>query len=257
MAIEFENRLVAYVDILGWSNATETMSAADLYGILEPLRLRGLSHNETHRQQLVSKFGANVNPLMLEIQYTFFSDCFVFSMPTSMGARIYDAISEIMREFLKSGFAVRGGITAGKLFHHDQVAFGPALLAAHRIENEQANFARVMVDENAIRATGIKQDFAIIKDHLGNWIIDPFPRIATSSDMRDLIQQFFEPQHTLKIIDQKITGYASQSRIRDIWRFQAEVCALSLEKYGGIANDWVTDFRAIAEIKTTQVKPTP
>lgn len=257
MAIEFEHRLVAYIDILGWSKATESMSAADLYEILEPLRLRGESHNESYRQQLVSKFGVNVNPMFLEVQYTFFSDCFVFSMPTSMGARIYDAISEIMRELLKKGFAVRGGITAGQLFHRDQVVFGHALLSAHRIESEEANFARVMVDENAIHTTGTKSDYAIIKDHLGNWIVDPFPICATSNDMRDLIQQIYEPRNILKIIDQKITDPMNQSRIRDIWRFQAEVCALSLKKYGDIANDWVTDFRAIAEIKTTQVTPAP
>ena len=249
MAIEFEDRLVAYIDILGWSTVTESMSAADLYEILEPLRLRGESHNESYRQQLISKFGANVNPMFLEVQYTFFSDSFIFSMPTSMGARIYDAISEIMRDLLKKGFAVRGGITAGQLFHCDQVVFGSALIAAHRIESEEANFARVMVDENAIRSTGIRQYYAVIKDQLGNWIVDPFPLCATSSDMKDLIQQIYEPKHILQIIDQKITDYASQSRIRDIWRFQAEVCALSLEKYGDIANDWVAYLRAIAEIK--------
>lgn len=248
MEIKYDKRLVAFVDILGWATAMESNSAAFLYDVLEPLRNQGEIHNEGVRQHLITKFGKNVNPLFLNTHYSFFSDCFIYSMPVSMGSRIYDAISRIVQLLLNKGFVVRGGITLGNMFHRDQIAFGPALVAAYRIESDEAKFARVMISNSAIEETGIDKHDAVMRDHLGNWIIDPFPWMVTADDMRNTLEQLFNPRGIIQILSQKISDFSGQPRQKDIWRFQAEVCALSLEKYGEVANDWVIDIRNIARI---------
>ncbi len=69
MKMEFENRLVAIVDVLGWSMATKTESASILFNALEPLMDRCAIHNEEYRQKLVNDFGDRVNPLMLNVQF--------------------------------------------------------------------------------------------------------------------------------------------------------------------------------------------
>lgn len=248
MEINYEKRLVAFVDILGWTRAMESHSAAFLYEVLEPLRNRGEVHNEGVRQKLIAKFGGKVNPQFLNVQYSFFSDCFIYSMPTSMGSRIYGSVARIVQLLLNHGFVARGGIASGDMFHRDQIAFGPALLAAYRIESDEAKFARVMIASSAIEETGIDEHDAVMRDHLGNWIVDPFPWMASADDMRNLLEQLFDPRSVIKIVSQNISDFSGNSRQQDIWRFQAEVCALSLEKYGEVANDWVLELRNAARI---------
>lgn len=246
MTVEFENRLVAFVDILGWTKATETQSASTLFDALLPLRQQGEFYNETNRQQLLATFGDRVNPLMLKVQYAFFSDCFVFSMPVSMSGRIYHSIATIIYEMLKKGYLLRGGITSGDIFHNDHILFGEGIASAHRIESKDAIFARVMVDESALNVTGIHEHDALMCDHLGNWIVDPFPWKAQSDDMQLLLQQLFNPPEIIQILDKNVTALAGMPHLTDKWRFQAEVCARSFEKYGDIAQHWVTEFRRIA-----------
>jgi hypothetical protein len=246
MKMEFENRLVAIVDVLGWSMATKTESASILFNALEPLMDRCAIHNEEYRQKLVNDFGDRVNPLMLNVQFGFISDCLILSMPVNIGSRIYSSVSDIMRKFLNSGFLVRGGVTAGSLFHRDQIVFGPALVEAHKIEANDAKFARVLIDISAINETGIGQDDAVMKDHLGNYIVDPFPSIATSPDMKKMLDGFFRLDHLIEITGENIKKFGIQPRIRDKWRFQAKVCALSLGKYGDVTNDWVEKFNDLS-----------
>lgn len=248
MTIEFENRLVAFVDVLGWTNAIGSQSAETLFDVLLPLRQQGELYNEIFRQRAAAEFGDRVNQLMLRVQYAFFSDCFVFSMPVSMVGRIYSSVSKIIYEMLRNGHVLRGGITAGSLFHCDQTVFGPALVSAHQIESQRARFARVMVDESALRETSIHQDDALIQDHLGNWIVDPFPWVAESNDMLSLLQELYNPTEIIKVLETKIGELSGLPRQLDIWRFQSEVCAKSLEKFGAATADWVTAFRHISAV---------
>ena len=248
MAIEFEKRLVAFVDILGWSKAVETQPAELLFNVLLPLRQRAETWNEARRKELVVEHGVNVNPLHLMVQFAFFSDCFVYSMPTSMGGRIYNAVADVVLHMLKQGFALRGGIAAGPLFHEDQIVFGPSLVSAYRLESAEAKFARVMVDESAIQEIGIEQHDGIMQDHLGNWIVDPFPWVANHNDMHSMLKQFFSPDEIAEVVKRNIASLKNQPRKRDIWRFQAEVCARSLEKYGEATADWVSQFKRMAAI---------
>jgi len=244
---DYEDRLVAYVDILGWTQATETKHAWELLQTLQPVIDRGSFHNEYMRQTALEKHGDRVNPVMLGVQFGFFSDCFVSSVPASFEGRIYSIVSDIMRPLLKQGFVLRGGIAAGKLFHQDNVVFGPALIRAYRIEQDEAKFARILVDRSALLASGAHEHNAVIQDHLGNWIIDPFPCIASTeeSHMHDLLCQFFDPATVVRTIGVKLREYENKPRLHDIWRFQAEVCAISLEKYGSPAADWVNELRAL------------
>lgn len=246
MTVEFEKRLVAFVDILGWTKATESQSASTLFDALLPLRQHGEFHNEANRQQLLATSGDRVNPLMLKVQYAFFSDCFVFSMPVSMSGRIYSSISTMIYKMLQNGYLLRGGITSGDLFHNDQVVFGKGMTSAYLIESKQAKFARVMVDQSALNVTGVHEHDALMLDHLGNWIVDPFPWIAKADDMQSLLQEFFNPPEIIQILDKNVSALANNVPQRDIWRFQAEVCAKSFEKYGETTHHWVTEFRRIA-----------
>lgn len=239
MTITYENRLTAYVDILGWSEAIKTESALSLYNALKPIIERAAFNSQPHRNALLEKYGNKINPLMLEVQFGFFSDCLVLSIPVSMEGRIYDVISHISMKLLQRGFAVRGGISAGELFHNDQIIFGPALIEAHKIESQQANFPRVMIDPRAIEATGINPDYSIMTDPYNDWVVDMFPYQAKAPDMRNLIQQFYDPDLIIEVITTKLLSTQNIQTSNEKWRYQATLCAESLKKYGAASQDWV------------------
>ena len=215
---------------------------------LQPLIDRAAFHNEDSRQRAIEKYEDRVNPIMLGVQFGFFLDCFVFRVPTSFQGRIYSMVSEIILPLLKQGFLLRGGIAAGKLVHRDNILFGPAMIRAYSIERREAKFARVLVDPSALTAVERQEDDALIQDHLGNWVVDPFPWVATTNEsrMQDMLHQLFDPTAPIRVIDGKVQEYEGVPRLRDIWRFQAQVCALSLQKYGPPAGDWVKALRALA-----------
>jgi len=77
---------------------------------LQPLIDRAAFHNEDFRQRAIEKYENRANPIMLGVKFVFFSDCFLFRVPTSFQGRIYSMVSEIKLPLLKQGFLLRGGI---------------------------------------------------------------------------------------------------------------------------------------------------
>ena len=247
MTINYENRLTAYLDIIGWSDAIHTQTATTLYEVLRPIIERGDFNSQQNRDALISKYGEKINPLILEVQFGFFSDCFVLSMPLSMGGRIYDVISEISIKLLHQGFSVRGGITIGDLYHLDQVIFGPALIEAHKIESEQAIVPRVIVDSKAISATGIDKQHALIKDSSDTWVIDIFPIKAVWNDMKDIVKQFYDPDLIINIISIQLSATAKNPKDNHKWKYLASLSAKCLEKYGSDTADWLKSFEILSK----------
>jgi hypothetical protein len=153
-----------------------------------------------------------------------------------------------MRLLLLQGFVLRGGIATGNLFHRDHILFGPALIRAYEIEQGEAKFARVLVDPPALAKTGRHEHDAVMQDHLGNWVIDPFPWFATIEEeqMQDMLEQSFKPSAVIGVIAGKVQEYRGVPRLRDIWRFQARICAGSLQKYGTSTEEWVKELQALS-----------
>lgn len=57
-----------------------------------------------------------------------------------------ESVFWLQRYLLKRGILTRGGVALGRLLHHDNVIFGPALVRAYRLESQLALFPRVIVD---------------------------------------------------------------------------------------------------------------
>ena len=244
----YEERLVAFVDILGWTHATSRLPALSLLQTLQPILDRGNFHNQHYRQSLVDRYGGQVNPMMLKVQFAFFSDCFIISMPMNFHGRIYSAVSELILPLLNEGFVLRGGVVAGNIYHKDNIVFGPALIRAYEIEQNEAKFARILIDKSALEAIRPNEDDAVMLDHLGDWIIDPFPYIVKTNETNEeaLLSSLFDPSTIIKVLKERVLEHVDRPRIRDIWRFQTKVCGLSLDKYGAAADGWTKDLHALA-----------
>jgi hypothetical protein len=138
--ISYEERVVAVIDILGFSHLVMTSDgdAAALDSVRQLLRV----------DELFSKF----LEFFPSAQGTFFSDTFVMSMqfPDVQTFYVVREIGYLCQYLLNLGLPCRGAISAGPLYHKAQNVVGPALVRAHELEQDKAKYPRVIFDEPAL-----------------------------------------------------------------------------------------------------------
>ncbi|HBD7397086.1 hypothetical protein [Legionella longbeachae] len=261
--MEYEERLCLFIDILGWKEAINTLSADDLLKLLQPFMNISKVHKfhkkfiedakknskEITENVIKTSIGGRriLIPRLYEpVQLSIFSDTLVLSYPSIYLGRIYNELPSIINAFLVKGFIIRGGISLGHLYHKDNIIFGPALIEAYEIESYQAIFPRILISDAVIEKTGTDSYLPILKDQLENWIIDPFPKLTeinyNNSQWRKYLNTNFNIERIIEIIERNINS-SQHARLKDKWVFQAKVCALSLEKYGEATDDLILRLR--------------
>ena len=167
---EYENRIVVFIDILGFKEVVESKSVKEICDAIE-------SVHKLQEEQLFSEVyepasGGELNPI--DKQITVFSDSIVISFVNSNELKykldLQNFFSMICR--LQNNLAkfqeklIRGGITEGLLYHKKDVCFGPALNRAYYLESVEAEFPRVLIDDCVIRKYGFNESdlFISIKD---------------------------------------------------------------------------------------------
>ncbi|MCK5296247.1 MAG: hypothetical protein KAJ75_05100 [Alphaproteobacteria bacterium] len=53
-------------------------------------------------------------------------------------------------DLIQHGFVIRGAVTKGKILHNQKMIFGPALVAAYKLENFDAKYPRIIVSDDII-----------------------------------------------------------------------------------------------------------
>lgn len=142
--LEYENRIVLYIDILGFKSAIEysTVNNAFVQKIYATVHsiFNTKKHNENGYYELKS----------MGVEISTFSDNMVISYPLKLDgavwAMLFDTIVAIV-DILSCGFLVRGAITIGKLYHDGDVVFGPALNEAVNLEQMNAVYPRVIMSD--------------------------------------------------------------------------------------------------------------
>ena len=236
MAQVYENRVVLFADILGWKQETAENQGERLLEALSHLGEYGRLHNESIRRSLKSGtfetedgvFTGTVNPRFLEVQYAAFSDNFAFSMPADFGPRILTSAAFLMRQLLRMGLLLRGGVTSGQLYHKDSAVFGPALIEAVAIE-QTADAPRILisprlaVEWNSWPPSGGSE---FILDQFGDTVLNPFDfPFAPASVSVDVVQSFVEENYFFgeikSLITTKISAFesAGNERVAAKWRY--------------------------------------
>jgi hypothetical protein len=200
MQMEYEERVVAFIDVLGWGAAVEN-SASDP-------QLRDRMENAVSSLGLIVRdyVDEKDDPRILESlpasddQATQFSDSVVISFRSNAPwdlTRMVNVVCSYQVTMIMSGFPIRGGITVGKMHHSGSVSFGPALNRAVCLE-KLARYPRVIVDQflnHQVRAAASKlprhwnfvfedDDGWIIPDYLGAIAISP----ASNRQVRQIIE---------------------------------------------------------------------
>lgn len=137
--VEFEDRAVAFIDVLGFKALVAEAAQSDeqlkqLSGLIDLLS----SAVPTMDATVDSSVAAHLIP-----KHIYISDCIILSAPlTDPDRKSYDGLSivvmraiQLSHYFLNSGYLIRGGISIGKVWHTKSNIVGPAYQEAYLLEH--------------------------------------------------------------------------------------------------------------------------
>ena len=137
MKHNYEKRIVAFVDLLGFKNAIKEKKSEDIaYAI-----------NSFHSLKKLN------NPFAKTRRITQFSDSVVISAQAEEPSAVFFLLVDIqimIANLITKGFLCRGGICVGQLVHNDKFLFGDGMVSAYLMESKRAKYPRIIVEENVI-----------------------------------------------------------------------------------------------------------
>jgi hypothetical protein len=144
--VGFEDKFIAFVDILGFSEMVRAAEANgdDLSPLLDLTRLLTAPSQAKH----IASGRASVCPHWrrtspdLSFKVTQISDCVVFSSEVSPAGiiNLMSCCFEIALSFLQKGFLCRGCLTRGNIYHTDNQFIGSGYMEAYSGETKVSIF---------------------------------------------------------------------------------------------------------------------
>lgn len=136
MAIEFHYKIVAFIDILGFSRMVREDA--------ESMTLK-------HLDSIIKTIGVlekPCRPSLTAIQI--FSDSIILTAPLSTEGvkEIAEAILSLQAKFLENSILLRGGLAFGRHYQDQRVLFSEALINAYIVEKTLSRFPRVLIEHN-------------------------------------------------------------------------------------------------------------
>lgn len=137
--MKYERRIVAFLDVLGFRQVVMDETRCEQIGSLLKLPY---SLRMGDWPKLMKLTG---------MMMTSISDSLVLSIKAgdkNAMNKMIRTVSVLHICFLKDyDLLLRGGIAVGKLYHDDQIVYGPALVKAYELEQKRAIYPRVLIDE--------------------------------------------------------------------------------------------------------------
>ena len=181
----FEDRVVAFVDILGFRNIVEGMandpkSFELIRDVLKTIHRqeRKISSDRLALERASRQRKPRVVSLLppSRTEMTAFSDCYVISDKVASGWKVLVVVQAIAVSLLYRGILLRGGIVRGKAYHSGSVLFGPGVISAYELEDKAAAYPRIVVEDHLLRSESLllaKGEF-FLRDADGCWFVNPF-----------------------------------------------------------------------------------
>lgn len=141
---QYENRVVAFIDILGFKQIIKNTMKDDI-------EFRKVANylNRLKRLDNDSKEGNS------GYEITVFSDSIVISCLTDEKNWLHSILNkviEIQLDALSNRILMRGGISLGKLYHKENIVFGPAMVGAYELESKNAIHPRIVLTAGLVQA---------------------------------------------------------------------------------------------------------
>jgi hypothetical protein len=184
--LPYEQRVVAFIDILGFRS------------LVEKLKSNQLLHNELHLALAEIKSYKNPagdeNTAQAKIEASVFSDSIVISADVSNGFQVFWSCIGLQTRLLELKILTRGGISRGLTVHKDDILYGEGMLKAYDLESKNAIYPRVVVDPEFIAdlPSGYKKMF-LSQDVDGLWYTDPFAFGVLPPGSQNLLEDGYDP----------------------------------------------------------------
>jgi len=154
MTHQYEERYVAFIDILGFSSLvdraeTDSNLLERLASVLEEVQMHSAL------EESMDSLGDNDPQAFFRNMFRMstFSDNIVISTKINLiGLSLITMLSTIIcNRLLHQGIFTRGAISSGKLIHTNSIALGAGLIKAYKLESTAAIYPRILLDENIVR----------------------------------------------------------------------------------------------------------
>lgn len=191
----YENRLVAFIDILGFSklilrSENEPAMVSWMVNILDAIK---------SNEGLKKLFGKELD---LQLEFTAFSDCFVLStrVPEDPVNTALYQISLTCSLMLRAGLFVRGAIVEGALFHKENIVFGPGLINAYNKEQKEAVYPRITVTSELVERYNTEINVPELDQVANKWTKT---LIRQDTDKTFYLDTLFSVPYSLENADEK------------------------------------------------------
>lgn len=146
MTIQYEKRLVGFIDILGFKQHTEH---AQKNNDIKPIKncldsIYQLLEEHYNKQQIQ------------DVRVTTFSDSIIFSVPLDRVNLDNLFFSLLPLVWLQADMLMiykvlmRGGLAYGDIYHNDKMVFGTAVNRAYELESQIAIYPRIVIDNSVL-----------------------------------------------------------------------------------------------------------
>lgn len=164
MPFVYEDRIVAYIDILAFADKIK-LTENEVKPVEAAQMLNSLTSSVRFLQKRISK-SIQDSELPTGTLASMFSDTIVISIPKaeSNGAlHLFEILKELQIQSIEKNILLRGGIVHGNLVHRDQLIIGPALINAYNVESKSALYPRIVIDPRVL-SLFVRENGAPIKD---------------------------------------------------------------------------------------------
>lgn len=158
--LAYENRLVAFLDLLGFSRIVLDRQDHDVEFVVNLI------------PDMIRTHQANV--LRDDLQITCISDSIILSVKAEPDDILKDLfnvcviVGRLQHELALNGYYMRGGISVGKMVHDSKrnLIVGPAYIQSYLLEEEKCIVPRVVIGEEVVDFYG--KDFKRMKEILND-----------------------------------------------------------------------------------------
>lgn len=243
-AINFEERAVAFLDILGFTNFIRNAEVEESEEYQKLCELKAVIEADLD----VSEFHIKLKPTC-----TYISDSIILSAPVCgnnysglVGVAIKS--TQIAHRLFDMGFLVRGGISVGKAAHDTNI-YGSGYLDAYETQDKRAINPRILLDEKAAKildddktyqAHKLRELSNFLKE--GNdWIVDTLNPHSSyiGGNEKDPFQLFEAYRNT---IIKNLENFSLGCKQRGKWEWMADFFNDRLRRYGN-------DIRSVEQIE--------
>ena len=141
----YEDRIVLFLDILGFKKIIEETLEKDIEVVTKTTHLaeslmemtKNAIRGSNKTSRVVSQFSDSIVISFLEDDITELKN-------------LFSIINQLVAKLLAQGYYCRGAISYGKLYHKNNIVFGPALVDAYETESQAALYPRIILDHSIV-----------------------------------------------------------------------------------------------------------